>query len=141
MRRRSYSRPSDQPSRPGPGLREEARPFVYPTAQVLNSSEPVPDDPFLAELIATVRDDPRPSDRCCTDPGPSAGTGRSRTTTFIRIVTAEAYEARRAAGALVEKLTLNGTHKADFLYQTESRIQTYVMEPGWYTPFPFGTDR
>jgi hypothetical protein len=94
----------------------------------------VPDDPFLAELIATVRDDPQTIGLLLHG---SRSVGRHRADSdydLIRIVTAEAYEARRAAGALVEKLTPDGTHKADVLYQTESRIQTYVMEPGWYTP-------
>src|SRR5687767_12525919 len=53
---------------------------------------------------------------------------------LIRIVTAEAYEARRAAGTLIEKLSPDATHRADVLYQTPSRIETYVTEPGWYTP-------
>ena len=48
-------------------------------------------------------------------------------------MTSEAYEARRAAGTLIEKLTPDGTHRADVL-STRARIETYVTEPDWYTP-------
>ena len=99
-----------------------------------NSSEPVPDDPFLADLIDTVRDDPRTLGLLLHG---SRSVGRHRADSdydLIRIVTAEAYEARRAAGGLIEKLTPDGAHKADVLYQTPSRIETYVTEPSWYTP-------
>ena len=99
-----------------------------------NSSEPVPDDPFLASLVETVRDDPQTLGLLLHG---SRSRGRHRADSdydLIRIVTSEAYEARRAAGALIEKLTPDGTHKADILYQTASRIETYVMEPSWYTP-------
>ena len=101
---------------------------------MLNSSEPLPDDPFLAELIETVRDDPKTLGLLLHG---SRALGRHRADSdydLIRIVTAEAYEARRVAGALVEKITPDGTHRADVLYQTPSRIDAYVMEPGWYTP-------
>ena len=101
---------------------------------MVNSSERVPDDPFLADLIETVRDDPQSLGLLLHG---SRALGQNRADSdydLIRIVTAEAYEARRAAGALVEKYAPDGIHKADVLYQTPSRIGAYVMEPGWYTP-------
>jgi predicted nucleotidyltransferase len=94
----------------------------------------VPDDPFLADVIAAVREDPETLGLLLHG---SRSVGRHRTDSdydLIRIVTTEAYEARRAAGVLIEKLTPDGRHKADVLYQTPSRIETYVMEPAWYTP-------
>ena len=100
----------------------------------MNSSEPAPHDPFVADLIETVRDDPQTLGLLLHG---SRSVGRHRPDSdydLIRIVTAEAYEARRAAGTLIEKLTPDGTHRADVLYQTPSRIETYVTEPDWYTP-------
>lgn len=94
----------------------------------------MPDDPFLVALIETVRDDPQTLGLLLHG---SRSLGRHRADSdydLIRIVVADSYEARRAAGALIEKLTPDGTHKADILYQTPSRIETYVMEPSWYTP-------
>ena len=101
---------------------------------MLNSSEAVPDDPFLADLIETVRDDPQTLGLLLHG---SRSVGRHRPDSdydLIRIVVADAYESRRAAGALIEKLSPDGAHKADVLYQTPSRIETYVLEPSWYTP-------
>ena len=100
----------------------------------MNSSEPAYGDPFLAELIDTIRGDLHTLGLLLHG---SRSVGRHRADSdydLIRIVTAEAYEARRAAGALIEKLTPNGTHKVDVLYQTPSRIEPYVTEPSWYTP-------
>ena len=100
----------------------------------MNTSEAVPDDPFLADLIDTVRDDPQTLGLLLHG---SRSVGRHREDSdydLIRIVTAEAYEVRRAAGTLIEKLSPDGAQKADLLYQTPSRIETYVTEPGWYTP-------
>lgn len=94
----------------------------------------MPDDPFLTELIETVRDDPQTIGLLLHG---SRSVGRHRADSdydLIRIVTAVAYEARRAAGAIVEKFIAEGMHKADVLYQTPSRIETYVTEPDWYTP-------
>jgi len=64
---------------------------------VLNSPDPVPDDPFLAELIETVRDDPETIGLLLHG---SRSVGRHRADSdydLIRIVTADAYEARRVA--------------------------------------------
>ena len=101
---------------------------------MLNTSALVPDDPFLADLIETVRDDPQTLGLLLHG---SRSVGRHRADSdydLIRIVTADAYEARRAAGTLIEKLSPDGARKADLLYQTPSRIETYVLEPSWYTP-------
>lgn len=101
---------------------------------MLNDSDGVSDDPFLAALIETVRDDTQTLGLLLHG---SRSLGRHRADSdydLIRIVAADAYEARRAAGALVEKLSPDGIHRADVLYQTPSRIETYVMEPSWYTP-------
>lgn len=121
-------------NRAEPGLHEGTRLFAYPTDQVLNDSERVPDDPFLVALIETIRDDPQTLGLLLHG---SRSLGRHRADSdydLIRIVGADAYEAQRAAGALIEKLTPDGTHKTDILYQTPSRIENYVLDPGWYTP-------
>jgi predicted nucleotidyltransferase len=91
------------------------------------------DDPFLAALIAAVSDDPETVGLLLHG---SRAVGHQRPDSdydLIRIVTAEAYDARRARSALVEKLTPDGQHRADVLYQTPSRIESYVFEPGLYT--------
>lgn len=90
------------------------------------------DDPFLADLIAAVRDDP---DTVGVLLHGSRAVGHERSDSdydLIRIVTAEAYDARRDRNALVEKTT-DGKRKADVLYQTASRIEGYVSAPDWYT--------
>ena len=108
--------------------------MVYATDLVVRDSATVPDDdPFLADLIAVVRDDP---DTIGLLLHGSRSVGQHRPDSdydLIRIVTAGAYEERRERNALVEKLTPNGRHKADVLYQTPSRIERYVSEPDWYT--------
>ena len=91
------------------------------------------DDPFLADLTAAVRDDP---DTLGLLLHGSRAAGQERPDSdydLIRIVTNEAYEARRQRKALVEKVTPDGQHKADVLYQTPSRIESYVSKPDWYT--------
>lgn len=101
---------------------------------MLSSSELVPDDPFLAETVAAVRDDPETLGLLLHG---SRALGVNRPDSdydLIRIVNAEAYERRRGRGALVEKVSHDGQPKADILYQTPSRIEGYVMDPGWYTP-------
>jgi hypothetical protein len=91
------------------------------------------DDPFLRDLIAAVRDD---SDSIGLLLHGSRAVGNERPDSdydLIRIVTAEAYEVRRERGALVDKVMAAGQPTADVLYQTVSRIQSYVAKPDWYT--------
>lgn len=52
---------------------------------------------------------------------------------LICIVAEDAYEARRERGQLHEKVSLDDGSSADVLYQTPSRIDAYVSNPGWYT--------
>lgn len=91
------------------------------------------DDPFIADLIAAVRDDP---DTIGLLLHGSRAVSHERSDSdydIIRIVTNGAYDTRRERGTLVEKFTTDEGHKADFFYQTPSRIEKYVSEPGWYT--------
>ncbi len=101
---------------------------------MLSSSASASDDPFLADLIAEISVD---SETLGLLLHGSRAVGQHRADSdydLIRIVTAEAYEARRERGALVEKAAHDGQPTADILYQTPSRIEGYVMDPGWYTP-------
>ena len=94
----------------------------------------MPDDPFLAELIAAVREDPETLGLLLHG---SRAVGQHRADSdydLIRIVTAEAYEVRGERGALLEKVARDGQPKVDILYQTPSRIEPYVTDPSWYTP-------
>lgn len=66
----------------------------------------------------------------------SRASGRARDDSdydLIRIVTQQAYETRRDGGQLHERIGLEDGTIADVLYQTPSRIETYVSSPGWYT--------
>lgn len=66
----------------------------------------------------------------------SRASGQSRDDSdydLIYIVTQEAYDARRERGQLHERVSLDDGSSADVLYQTPSRIATYVSTPGWYT--------
>ncbi|MGH2418691.1 MAG: hypothetical protein ACRDFY_10195 [Candidatus Limnocylindria bacterium] len=92
------------------------------------------EDPFLAELIAEVREDAETIGLLLH--GSRSG-GQHRADSdydLIRIVTSAAYDARRERGALLEKSAPTDEHRADVLYQTSSRIAAYVTDPGWYTP-------
>jgi hypothetical protein len=90
-------------------------------------------DPTLRGYVAAVNEDPDTVGVLLH--GSRAG-GRHRADSdydLIRIVTAAVYERRRTENALHEKITLADGSKADVLYQTPSRIETYVTELGWYT--------
>lgn len=66
----------------------------------------------------------------------SRASGRERADSdydLIRIVTQEVYEPRRERGDLHERVSLEDGAIADVLYQTPSRIATYISSPGWYT--------
>ena len=94
----------------------------------------VDEDPLLAELIAEVRDDPETLGLLLHG-SRALGTDRPDSDyDLIRVVTEQTYLARKARGALLERSAGDGRPKADVLYQTPSRIEPYVTEPGWYTP-------
>lgn len=91
------------------------------------------DDPFLIEIIAEVRDDPATIGLLLHG---SRGLGTHRDDSdydLIRIVTEELYDERRERASLFEKIARSGQPKTDVLYQTPSRIEPYVVDPGWYT--------
>lgn len=52
---------------------------------------------------------------------------------LIRIVTDEAYELRKEAGTLLEKIELPGPVKADVLYQSVGRLAWHAENLGWAT--------
>ena len=52
---------------------------------------------------------------------------------LIRVVSQEAYGLRRESGTLHERVGLDGGLIGDVLYQTPSRIEPYVSNPGWFT--------
>jgi hypothetical protein len=90
-------------------------------------------DPVLSSYVAAVRDD---ADTLGVLLHGSRAIGAARVDSdydLIRIVTHEAYEPRRERGQLHERVTLDDGSIADVLYQTPSRIETYVSTPGWYT--------
>ena len=90
-------------------------------------------DPTLRSYVEALKEDP---DTVGVLLHGSRASGRHRADSdydLIRIVTPAAYEQVRADNALHEKITLADGSKADVLYQTPSRIETYVTELGWYT--------
>jgi predicted nucleotidyltransferase len=52
---------------------------------------------------------------------------------LIRVVTQEAYDARREAGHLHERVSLDDGSVGDVVYQTPSRLETHVSTPDWFT--------
>lgn len=52
---------------------------------------------------------------------------------LIRIVTDDAYERRKADGALLERRESQDRPKADILYQSPSRLHWLAENPGWWT--------
>lgn len=91
------------------------------------------DDPVLADYVASADRDPQTlgvllhgsrANDCARDDSDYD---------LIRIVTEEAYGVRRDRGQLHERVTLEDGSVGDVLYQTPSRIETYVSAPGWYT--------
>jgi hypothetical protein len=91
------------------------------------------EDPALSTFVAAARDD---ADTLGVLLHGSRASGRAREDSdydLIRIVTQEAYDARVGRGQLHERVRLDEGSIADVLYQTPSRIATYVSTPGWYT--------
>lgn len=91
------------------------------------------EDPVLASFVAAVKDDP---DTFGVLLHGSRASGRQRDDSdydLIRVVTQAAYDARRERGHLHERVNLDDGSIADVLYQTPSRIETYVTTLGWYT--------
>ena len=94
----------------------------------------VNEDPFLAEVIAEVRDDPE-TVGLLLHGSRALGTDRPDSDyDLIRIVAEQAYLARMEQGALLERSAGDARPKVDVLYQALSRIEGYISEPGWYTP-------
>ena len=97
------------------------------------TSAPLPPDRVLASYLAGVKDD---LDTLGILLHGSRASGRHRQDSdydLIRVVSQEAYEARRKDATLLKRITLDDGSKGDVLYQTPSRIETYVTELGWYT--------
>jgi hypothetical protein len=90
-------------------------------------------DPILATYVDAAKADPETIGVLLHG---SRASGRARDDSdydLIRIVNPDAYDARREAGQLHERVRLENGTIADVLYQTPSRIETYVADPGWYT--------
>ena len=91
------------------------------------------EDPLLAELMAEVRADPETLGLLLHG-SRAVGTHRPDSDfDLIRIVTERAYAVRKERGTLLERSAADAL-KADVLYQALSRIESYVTDPGWYTP-------
>jgi hypothetical protein len=91
------------------------------------------DDQIVARYVEVVKAD---SDTLGVLLHGSRASGRAREGSdydLIRIVTQEAYEARRDAGQLHVRVSLDDGSIGDVLYQTPSRLETYVSTPDWYT--------
>jgi len=91
------------------------------------------EDAFLAGLIAEVREDPETLGLLLHGSRALDAHRADSDYDLIRIVTDEAYSARRKRDALHVKSAPDGRTRADMLYQTPSRIEAYVTDPGWYT--------
>ncbi len=91
-----------------------------------------PNDPVLTSFVAALKGD---ADTLGVLLHGSRASGQARDDSdydLIRIVTQEAYDAREP-GQLHERVNLDDGSIGDVLYQTPSRIETYVSNPGWYT--------
>lgn len=89
------------------------------------------EDPILSSYVAAVEAD---ADTLGVLLHGSRASGRAREASdydLICIVTEEAHAARQRT--LHERIALDGGSIADVLYQTRSRIETYVTTLGWYT--------
>jgi len=95
--------------------------------------EEIAEDPVLSKYVADAKSD---ADTLGVLLHGSRASGRARTDSdydLIRVVTQEAYDARGERGELHQRSSLDDGSIADVLYQTPSRIATYVTTPGWYT--------
>ena len=93
----------------------------------------IAEDPVMSRYVAAATSD---ADTLGVLLHGSRASGRARNDSdydLIRVVTQEAYEPRRERGELHERSSLDDGSTADVLYQTPSRIATYVTNPGWYT--------
>lgn len=90
-------------------------------------------DPVLASYVAEVTNDPATLGVLLHGSRASARHREDSDYDLIRIVTQEAYDARREEATLLKRITLDDGKKGDVLYQTPSRIEAYVSEHGWYT--------
>jgi hypothetical protein len=91
------------------------------------------EDPVLSGYVATVEADVGTLGLLLH--GSRAG-GRAREGSdydLIRIITEDAYAARERGKQLHQRTDLEDGSIADVLYQTPSRIEAYVAQPGWYT--------
>lgn len=110
-------------------LLEEAAGFTVMEGAPHLSAE----DRVLSAYIAAVKDD---ADTLGVLLHGSRASDRAREDSdydLILIVTQEAYDRASRTGQLHERASLNDGSIADVLYQTPSRIETYVSTPGWYT--------
>ena len=97
------------------------------------SREANAEDPVLSKYVAAAKGD---ADTLGILLHGSRASGRARDGSdydLIRVVTQEAYEPRRERRTLHERSSLDDGPITDVLYQTPSRIATYVTNPGWYT--------
>lgn len=90
-------------------------------------------DPVLGRYVAEAEDDPATLGVLLHGSRASARHRDDSDYDLIRIVTQEAYDARRNRAALLERIALEDGSKGDVLYQTPSRIEVYVTEHDWYT--------
>jgi hypothetical protein len=91
------------------------------------------EDPVLSSYVAVVKADVDTLGLLLH--GSRAG-GRAREGSdydLIRIISDDAYRARERGKQLHQRTDLEDGSIADVLYQTPSRIETYVTQLGWYT--------
>ena len=87
----------------------------------------------LVSYVAAVKDDPDTLGVLLHGSRASGRHSEDSDYDLIRIVTQEAYDARRKDAALLKRITLGDGTKGDVLYQTPAGIETYVTTLGWYT--------
>ncbi len=92
---------------------------------------PTPD--VLAEIAAEVNADPSSLALILHGSRATGDASAGSDYDLIRIVTDEAYEERKAAGALLERREVIDAPKADVLYQSPSRLDWLADNPGWWT--------
>lgn len=99
----------------------------------MSGRDGVAEDPVLESYVARAKRDPETLGVLLHGSRASSRHRDDSDYDLIRVVTQEAYDLRREGGQLHERVSLDDGRIGDVLYQTASRIEEYVSNPGWFT--------